>query len=93
MKKKNKYRLVLDNHVKRRAKERYDLDLTSHDLIIIIKKIQMNQTHVLKRYTNSRTVHKINHKGIEIPVLYSSSLKRIVTVLPENELNAESYFV
>ena len=57
------------------------------DIKRMIAQIQNGEAVFVRGYTNTRTVHQLECKGVTIPVLYSRTLKRIVTVLPEGELN------
>ena len=86
MKKDKQYKKSLDTHSKRRARERYDLELTNEDLNTLVRQIKEGDAEFLRGYSNSRTVHKVKFQNLEFPVLYSRSLKKIVTVLPEREM-------
>ena len=86
MRKDKQYKKSLDDHSKKRAWQRYELDLTNEDLDILVRQIKEGEAEFLRGYSNSRTVHKVSFRNLEFPVLYSRSLKKIVTVLPEREM-------
>ena len=87
MKKDKLYKKTLDSHSKKRARERYDIELTNNDLDMLVNQIKKGEAEFIRGYSNSRSVHKVKHEDLELPVLYSKSLKKIVTVLPERELD------
>ena len=86
MKKDRQYKRSLDVHSKKRAWERYSLELTNNDLDNLVNQIKRGEAEFIRGYSNTRSVHKVKCRDLDLPVLYSRSLKRIVTVLPEREL-------
>ena len=86
MKKSRQYKRSLDTHSKKRAWERYNLELTNSDLDMLVGQIKEGIAEFIRGYSNTRSVHKVKCQVLELPVLYSRTLKRIVTILPEREL-------
>jgi len=75
-------------HAKRRAKERYDIDLTTEDLREMSRNIQNNDVETHRgSITNTRTFHVLNWRGQELPVVYDKIRKVVVTFLPIETLN------
>jgi hypothetical protein len=86
--KKKKYDVALNNHAKKRVWERYSIEFTNADLNKIIAKIHNGDAVFVEGKTNTRTVHKIEYEGTDFLVLYSRSMKRIVTFLPMENYHA-----
>jgi hypothetical protein len=77
-------------HAKRRAVERYALDLNRKDLARIVADIQHGRARFLGRQSNrvslfgvSLSIHGVMR---EVPVVYDRERKQVVTLLPLNEL-------
>lgn len=76
-------------HAKKRAKERFNLDLTSKLRRLIVNKIQNRESTLIEIKSNTRTLHKVKVKGEDYIVVYDKKRQEIVTFLP-NEDNYES---
>lgn len=68
-------------HAKKRAFERYGLDLTN-ELYAELNTLAASAT-VLERQSNRLTIRKIIFKTYPIRVVYDSHRKQIVTFLPQ----------
>jgi hypothetical protein len=68
-------------HAKKRAKERYNLDLNRFDLREIIQQISLKQAKLLENKTNRLALYQIDVKGISCKVIYDRQRKQIVTFL------------
>ena len=73
-------------HAKRRALERYDLDINRKSRMGIISLIQNNHTIERKKQSNRVTIHTLNYNGKIIKVVYDKDRKNIVTFLPIDNL-------
>lgn len=74
-----------ENHSIQKAKKRYGLELTHEDIKRMVKLIQKGQSESLINAgtkTRSRSFHKIFYKDVWLRVVYSKTMKTIVTVLP-----------
>lgn len=76
-------------HFAQRAKERFDIDITSGMRTKIVKSIQGKETHkdvqvqFLEKSTNSRSIWLVILNGNQaMRVVYSSAQKAIFTALP-----------
>lgn len=67
-------------HAKKRFKERHGLYLTEHDIMLLIDQIATGKSKFVMRFTNRRTLHKVLHSHLWIPVVYSTKSKIIITV-------------
>lgn len=84
-KKNKRYNTNLNNHAKKRVFERYGIELTNTDLDKMVKTIQSGDAEFIEGKTNTRVVHIVKYKKTEFRVLYSGTMKRIVTFLPLEE--------
>ncbi|HET6495316.1 MAG TPA: hypothetical protein VFH61_08140 [Thermoleophilia bacterium] len=77
-------------HARRRAQERYGINLDNELLIAWVSAIQGQNPAVpvrpLGRESTRLTHFAITHGDIEVPVVYDKQRKQIVTVLPESGL-------
>ena len=72
-------------HAKKRALERYDLELTRTDMEAMVKQIMDNEVDTFYRSsTNRNTLHKVTWEGRTLIVVYDKDRKTIVTFLPED---------
>jgi hypothetical protein len=86
-KRNKRYNNNLNTHAKRRVFERYNIELTNNDLDKMIKIIQSGGAEFVQGKTNTRVVHIVTYLKTKFRVLYSASMKRIVTFLPFEEEN------
>jgi hypothetical protein len=69
-------------HASKRAKERYDLELTPELENRFVNKIKKGRGEFVKRYSTNRTEWRLLHEGFYYRVIYDKLRKRIVTFLP-----------
>jgi hypothetical protein len=74
----------LRKHAKRRAFERYGLELNKADYNACVKIIQDAQSEPILEQSNTRTWHKIKYKDKEALVVYDRKRHGIVTFLPKD---------
>lgn len=90
MKPPNKTRMRI--HAKHRAKQRYGLNLNRHLRREIIRIIQAGDSVWHRQLSRTRTVHVIDRESLGwFAVIYSNSLKDIVTVLPRDAWQIDDY--
>jgi len=76
-------------HAKKRARQRYGIDLPTVVQAAIVKRIQRGQGRWLKTQSNRVTHWAVEWEGQTIPVVYDKIRKQIVTVLPPEALECE----
>lgn len=72
-------------HSIKKAKNRYNITLNESDLKKIVKMIQNGDRQSLLdkgKSTKSRRFHVVSYKGKLLNVIYSKTMKTIVTILP-----------
>lgn len=69
-------------HAKDRAFERHGLDLTTADLERLAAQIRAGKSRPVRKSTNARSVHLVEHEGSWYPVAYDKTRGQIVTFLP-----------
>lgn len=74
----------LKAHLRKRATERYDLNLNKDDIREINTKIQSNQAQFVERQSYSRSLWKVEHEGQTLNVVYNNNLHTACTVLPQD---------
>jgi hypothetical protein len=77
-------------HARKRARERYGIDLDDELLAAWVAAIQDKNPSItvrpLGRESTRLTHFAVTHDDIEVPVVYDKQRKQIVTVLPESGL-------
>lgn len=84
----------MDIHVIKRFKERFNFDCSEEDLNHIIHMIKSNEQEgkePIYKQSNSRTVWKINYKGLEFLTVYHHGKHRLCTVMPVEWLKTLKY--
>lgn len=76
-------------HARRRAAERYDLDLHQDAQQKIIRAIQGGEAKFIRRQSLRVTVWEVEFEGRKLPVVYDRKRKTIATVLPVAALEPE----
>lgn len=71
------------NHTKRRANERFGLNLTSQDTRLIRQLIKDGKSEFIRRTSLDRSLHRVTYQGKVMIVVYSKRHNEIVTVLYE----------
>lgn len=83
--------MKLTPHAKTRAKQRYGVDITTHDAKTICRMIRDGELKPVSFLTNTRALYE--YEGMNI--VYSKSTKRIITFLPkdcyQNKTKGESH--
>lgn len=69
-------------HAKRRAKERYDLELNRHSLKDLVKLVQSCTGIFIRKKSNRVSNWLINYQGKDLLVSYDKIRKTIITFLP-----------
>lgn len=74
-------------HAKRRAYERYDLELSDHQYKSLCRKIQKvpqsEDVELVEKQSNNRRVYKIDHQGQKLKVVYDRKYSQIATFMPK----------
>lgn len=79
-KKKQKFR----NHTKSRLNERYNVIFTNQDLKNMVELIKTGKSKIIKSFSNTRTLHKLIYKDIEMIVVYNKYYKEIATAFEKD---------
>jgi hypothetical protein len=101
MKKKNRYNENKANaertHFKKRALQRYGINICSSTYTKIIKAIKRISNEIdvkyLMKQSNTRVVYKITISGKDIIVIYDKSRHELVTALPYEALDRINEFL
>lgn len=73
-------------HAKKRAAQRFGLDLTTDKQRQIVRLIQLGKGRFVKHESNSRSHWVIEWEGQLLRVVYDKVRKELVTVLPKEAL-------
>ena len=76
-------------HAKRRAKERFGLELNRHQLRELVKQIQSGKAEHLETQSNRVSIKRVKFEGSFYTVAYDKNRQTIITFLPEEERNNE----
>ena len=68
-------------HAKKRAQERFGVNLTSEEYEALCKTIKNNGAHLIKKLSNTRSIFNLCHKGKDLFAVYNKTTGRIVTFL------------
>jgi hypothetical protein len=71
-------------HARRRALERYGLDLKEQDFKLLHAKIRRSEHLGCQKMTGSRTLFFVEYGGIILPCIYDRGVSHISTFLPKN---------
>ena len=74
-------------HSKRRAAERYDLELHQDAEASIIRAIQGGEAKFIRRQSYRVSIFEVEHEGRTLPVVYDRKRKTIATILPKEALS------
>lgn len=72
-------------HAKRRALERYGLEINRHQMREIVKQIQSGKAKHLLTQSNRTSVKLVSFNNTELIAVYDKLRKNIVTFLPNKE--------
>lgn len=78
----DRYQRNIRSHARRRAEQRYGLELSKRVRRAICIQIRTGNVELSRRLTLSRTLHLVNFEGITLPIVFSKTFNDIVTVLP-----------
>ncbi len=78
-------------HSKKRAKERYDMNLTKADAERIVKLIYDQRSKPIHYISKSKKVHLVHYNNKDIIVIYCKKSKAIVTLLPKEHKYYQDY--
>ena len=73
-------------HAKRRAMERFGIQMNRQDYWALLRKVQKGDGIVIERQEAGRMKYAVIWEDKVIPLIYDKTSKTIVTVLPVNEL-------
>jgi hypothetical protein len=75
----------LNMHAKKRAEERYGINLNKHARREIVQMIQTNseQAQFVAKESNNRTLWRINYQNENLNVVYDKLRETLATVLPK----------
>ena len=74
---------VLNAHAKKRAEERYGLNLNKEARHEIVSMIQTNQAEFVGKQSNNRTLWRVNYQEQSLNVVYDKARSTMCTVLPK----------
>ena len=69
-------------HARKRAKQRFGMNLTKELESRIVKRIQAGHTEPLGKQSNTRSLHLVEVDGVTMRVAYDRSRSSLVTILP-----------
>ena len=72
-------------HFKQRVRERYGLEINSHDRFDMLRQVQSGRATFVDKQSLSRTIFIVNVKNTDIKVVYDKTRKTFRTALPFNE--------
>ena len=72
-------------HAKRRAYERFDLELNRHQLRDLVQQIQNGKAEHIESQTNRVSIKRVTFEGKKYTVAYDKTRQTIITFLPEEE--------
>jgi hypothetical protein len=75
---------ILNAHAKKRAAERYNIDLNREARQEIVHKIQHNQAEFVGKQSNNRSFWRVEHGGEHLNVVYDKLRSTMCTVLPKD---------
>ena len=74
---------ILNAHAKKRAAERYHIDLNRDARQEIVRKIQHNEAEFVGKQSNNRSFWRVDHAGESLNVVYDKQRSTMCTVLPK----------
>jgi hypothetical protein len=74
---------------RRRARERYALNLHQDAQQQIIRRIEDGEARFVRRESQRVSLWEVEHDGLRLPIVYDRKRKTIVTVLPQEALETE----
>ena len=74
---------ILNAHAKKRAEERYGLNLNKEARHEIVSMIQQNQAEFVGKQSNTRSLWRVNYQDQSLNVVYDKARNTMCTVLPK----------
>lgn len=74
---------ILNAHAKKRAGERYGLNLNKHARHEIVQMIQKNEAEFIGKQSNTRSLWRVNYQDQSLNVVYDKARSTMCTVLPK----------
>lgn len=74
---------ILNAHAKKRAEERYGLNLNKEARHEIVQMIQKNQAEFVGKQSNNRTLWRVTYQDQPLNVVYDKARSTMCTVLPK----------
>lgn len=74
---------ILNAHAKKRAEERYGLNLNKEARREIVSKIQANQAEFVGKQSNNRSLWRVQYRDQSLNVVYDKARSTMCTVLPK----------
>jgi hypothetical protein len=74
---------ILNAHAKKRAEERYGLNLNKEARHEIVQMIQTNQAEFVGKQSNNRTLWRVTYQDQPLNVVYDKARSTMCTVLPK----------
>lgn len=83
---------ILNSHAKRRAEERYGIDLNKQARREIIKMIQTeaDQAQFISRESNSRSLWQVTYNNQPLNIVYDKARSALATVLPTDAVEFQN---
>ncbi len=74
---------ILNAHAKKRAEERYGLNLNKEARHEIVQMIQTNQAEFVGKQSNNRSLWRVQYQEHSLNVVYDKARSTMCTVLPK----------
>lgn len=74
------------NHAKKRALDRYGIELSPKDYDMLLGMILNGTAHLVKKLTNTRSIFLTPFQNRDLFSLYNNKTKRIVTFLTSEQI-------
>jgi len=74
---------ILNAHAKKRAAERYDVDLNKDARREIVQMIRSNHADFVSKQSNNRSLWRVDYEGQPLNVVYDKQRSTLCTVLPK----------
>lgn len=74
---------ILNAHAKKRAEERYGLNLNKEARHEIVQRIQANQAEFVGKQSNNRSLWRVQYQDQSLNVVYDKARSTLCTVLPK----------
>jgi hypothetical protein len=78
-------------HARKRFRQRYNIEVSNERLALFVQQIQAKEAKFIRRTSNTKTVFVVKNGDMEVPVVYSSKHKCIVTALLMEHINDQTH--